>query len=196
MLVQALREGLCKAVCQGFQEDVRVIVFRILEPRGMRLDPMDSHREPTNPVTCRVDKVGKAHIRTVAALLHLLAQEGQRDMLFLVREVDRHIIAIARARPKSGHALRREPFFRDDPVEHRIRVSLEAACALANDFVIEDSRKIPVQFPCAEERRPVDVFSEVLQRPVIEHVQSRFQRRRRLVRHVCVVEIGPRLSQR
>src|SRR3546814_10976284 len=66
----------------------------------MRFEAVEADREAAHPVARRIDKIGKAHIGTVAALLYLLAQEGERHMALLVGQVDRDAVAVARARPK------------------------------------------------------------------------------------------------
>ena len=52
----------------------------------------------------------------------------------------------------------------------------------ADDIVVEDRGIGAVQFPGAEEGRPVDVIAKVGERPVVEHVDAGLQRRGSLVR--------------
>ncbi len=122
VLVQRLGKSLSEPVSQCFQQDVGIIILVGLKPRTMRLDPVNADREAADPVAIGVDEVGKAHIRPVARFLHLLAQEGKPDVFLGVREVDRHIIPVARAGPQPRNAARGQPFFRYDLVEHRIGI--------------------------------------------------------------------------
>ncbi len=161
----------------------------------MRFDAVDANRKAAHPVARRIDEIGEAHVRTVAALLDLLAQEGERHMALLVGEVDRDAVTVARAGPESADAARGQPFLRDQSVEHRIGIGLERLRRLADHLVVHDRRPCAVQLPRAEERRPVDAFAEVLERPVVEAVQPGLQRRRGLVAEIGVVKVGARLFE-
>src|SRR3546814_17193313 len=86
----------------------------------MRFEAVEAYREAAHPVARRIDEVGEAHVRTVAALLDLLAQEGERHMALLVGQVDSDAVAVARARPKGAHAPRGQPFFGDRSEESRV----------------------------------------------------------------------------
>src|SRR3546814_8559999 len=86
MLVQPFGESLGKAIGERLQQDVRIIVLVGAEAFRMRLEAVEADREAAHPVARRVDEIGEAHVRAVAALLDLLAQEGERHMTLLVGE--------------------------------------------------------------------------------------------------------------
>src|SRR3546814_6792856 len=93
-------------------------------------------------------------------------------MALLVGQVDRDAVAVARARPKGAHAARGQPFFGDQPVEHRIGIGFERARGLADDVIVEDRRIGAVQFPRAEKGRPVDTFAQIRSEEHTSELQS------------------------
>ncbi len=95
MSVQAFSKSFSQPVRQSLQENVRIVILVRLERFRVRLDPVDADCKSAYPVARRIDKVGKAHIRAVAAFLDLLAQEGEDDFFLAVYAVDRHIIPVA-----------------------------------------------------------------------------------------------------
>ena len=139
----------------------------------MFLDAVDADREAAQPVTCRIDEIGQAHIGALARFLHLLAQEGQHGMRFAFGIVEDHVVAMACTGPQAGDAARGEPFFRDDPIEHGVGIGLQAARAFAHDLVVEDLGIGAMQFPGAEERGPVEILAQFGEIPVVEHMDPR-----------------------
>src|SRR3546814_2903157 len=59
-----------------------------------------------------------------------------------------------------SHTARGQPFFRDDPVKHLLRIGIEAARAFTHHRIFEDGGELAMQFPGAEERRPVEIFAQ------------------------------------
>ncbi len=195
MLVQRLGKGFGETVGQRLKQDVGIIVLVGKEARRMGIDPVDADGKAADPVAVGVDEIGKTHVGAVAALLDLLAQEGKAHVFLGLGQVDGDIIPVARAGPQPGDAARGEPLFGNDLIEHRIGIGEQLGRGFADHFVGEDRGVIAVQFPGAEERRPVDEFAQVGKVPVGEDVEARLLGRRGLVRQEGVVEIGPCLFQ-
>jgi len=129
----------------------------------MAVDPVNADGKSADPVSVRIDEVGKAHIGTIAALLHLLAQEREADVLLGFGQVDGNIVPVARAGPQPRHAARGEPLFGDDFIEHRIGIGEQLGRGFAHHFVGQDRGVIAVQFPRTEERCPVDEVAKMRQ---------------------------------
>src|SRR3546814_10369898 len=81
MLVQPLGERFGETIGERLQQDVRIIVLVGAEAFRMRFEAVEADREAAHPVARRNDKIGKAHIGTVAALLYLLAQDRKSTSL-------------------------------------------------------------------------------------------------------------------
>src|SRR3546814_10770276 len=77
MLVQPLGERFGEAIGERLQQDVRIIVLVGAEAFRMRLEAVKADREAAHPVARRIDKIGKAHIGPVEALLDLLWPESK-----------------------------------------------------------------------------------------------------------------------
>ena len=181
--VEHFGEALREAVGERLQQDVVIIVDRLLEPLEMRLEPVDADREAADPVLALgIDEIGEAHVEAAFALLHLLAKAWQASPV--VAGEHEHVVAFALAAPQADGRLRRDPAFGDELIEHRLRVLEQAARAFADDGVVEDRGIGARQLPGAEEGRPVDRRLQVLERPVAEMVEAGILRRRRLARGI------------
>ena len=73
----------------------------------MRLNTMDADREPADPITRRIDEIGKTHIRAPTRLAHLLAQHREPRAAFIG---EHNVIAIRNAGPKASNTARGQPF--------------------------------------------------------------------------------------
>ena len=116
----------------------------------------------------RRDEVGQAVV-FAGSLVVLLAQKMELGQALGSRVVGEqfHIVADAVRREKTVRALGREQFFADDAVEQFLRVVEQLLSLVADGCVVENFRVTPLQLPRVEERRPVDVLNQRLQREVV-----------------------------
>ena len=75
--------------------------------------------------------------------------------------VDLDVVADGVAGPEADDGFGGETFFGDDLREEFLRVGEEFLRFDADDDVVEDLRKAAVEFPGAEEGRPVDIRDDV-----------------------------------
>ena len=111
----------------------------------------------------------------------MLTQERQADLAIAAIEMEQNIVAIARARPEFGNAARGQPFFIDDPRQHRLRIDPQRARAFADHGIVEDRRIIARQLPRTEERGPVDILRQIGEIPRVKDMATGLFGRRRLV---------------
>ena len=187
-LVHALGEGFREAVGQRLDEDRGIIVVGALEAFGDR-DFLDARRdhEAAEIVSLSAvggrDEIGERHVGTAVALRQLLAQgeEGRKLVPAAVIREQPDIVADRVGRPEADHRLRREPFFRDDLLQHRLRVVEERPGGRPLALVLEDLRIAALELPGLEERRPVDVAGEVGEVPALENAGAEEGGARRFV---------------
>ena len=167
--MQALGEGFGEAVGQRLDHDRRIVVVRALEALGdLVLADAGGDDEGADVVgdaaLARRDEIGERHIGAPFAPRELLAQRVQhRDRLARAprRRRRRMSSPTALAGQKPTTALARNQFSRDDAVEHRLRVVEQLRAAGAVLCVVEDRGKLALQLPGLEERRPVDIATQL-----------------------------------
>src|SRR3954451_23394621 len=196
-LVQPLGEGLGEPVGQRLQQDGAVVVQRRLELLGLGLAPESGgDREGTDVVpqtgVLGGHEVGERAMRDAGPGLGLLAQFVQHGANLAPRlvGVDLDVVAGQRVgREEPEDALGPQPFLRDDPVEHLLRVVPELAGRLTGRRVVQDVGILALHLPGVEERLPVDVLAQFGDRVVVEraHVLHRVGR--------CVVVVGVHVAQ-
>src|SRR5258706_14857359 len=118
----------------------------------------------------RRDEFGEARVGIATGLLVLLAQVVPRQAQALARfvRVDLDVVAGGVRGPQAVHAARGEPAALDDALEHRLAFFQYVARGLAVDFIRKDVRILSGEIPRLEERRPVDIGYELLERIVLE----------------------------
>ncbi len=75
-------------------------------------------------------------------------------------------------REETDHRPRRQPVFRENPVQHGLSVGEQMAGVFALFGIIKNSRVAPTQLPGMEERRPVDPLHQFRQRVVVESTDA------------------------
>ena len=75
--------------------------------------------------------------------------------------VDLDVVADAVRRPEADDRVGDKPFFRDELLQHGLRVLEQMARGLAIFVVLQDARVLALQLPGLEERRPVDIAGEL-----------------------------------
>ena len=83
--------------------------------------------------------------------------------------VDFDVVAVHRVGwEQAEHGVGGEPFFLDDLLQHGLRIGEQLARFLAHHFVLQNLRVTSGQFPCLEERCPVDEVDEDVERIVFQ----------------------------
>ena len=148
----------------------------------------------------RCDEVRERVVRLARRFALLLAQEVQPRQHARARLVGVNLDVVvidAVRREQPDHAARAQPTLADDLLEHAARVRVQVAGLLADHGVGEDVRKLAGEFPGVEERHPVDVARQILERVVLEDAHSEEARHGRRVRIPTAIEaIGARLRDR
>ena len=101
----------------------------------------------------------------------LLAQEmkfGDNSRSSNIR-VQLNRLALAVSRPETENGLWMQALVLDEVIEDTLCVIEKLAGLFAILFVAEDFRIDTFQLPCPEERRPVDILRQFLQRIIVEH---------------------------
>ena len=173
-LVQPLGERLGEPVGQRLEQDRAVVVVGLLErrdplgraePRGDR-EGADVVAQPGLP---GCDEVGQRLARRPVAALGLLPQLVQRreDGAARLVGVDLDVVAVhlvGREQPED--AVGPQPLLLDDAVEHRLGVLVQPAGGLPAGGVVQDVGEPAAHLPGVEERLPVDVAAQLLERVV------------------------------
>ena len=173
--MHALGERLGEPIGQRLDHDGGIIVVGVLEairqiilaqPRG------DDERADVilDRALDRGDEIGQREIGPALALCRLLAQAVQDRDGFLAGFVgeQRDVVADAVRGPEADRGRGAERALVDEALQHRPRVLIKTARRDAVFLVLENRRKFARQLPGSEERRPVDVIDELVQRIIGE----------------------------
>ena len=115
---------------------------------------------------------------------------------FIRKHVD-VIIAGAVGGKESHHRVCLQPLLFDQPFEHALRVGVQVARRLADHRIGEQRRKLARELPGIEERHPVDIRHQLIERIVSERFHAEESRHRRSVtRPIDFESLGTRLRQR
>mmetsp|Transcript_35398 Transcript_35398/g.113784 ORF Transcript_35398/g.113784 Transcript_35398/m.113784 type:complete len:241 (+) Transcript_35398:451-1173(+) len=188
--VQQLGKGLGEAVRHRLHHDALVVVAlgaqlgaNLLAPKAAR------HGEAADVVLdARLlggDKVGEREVVVVLALL-LLPERVQHaaHRARAVRRVHLDVVADRIGRPDADDGAGLERLVLDDVGDERLAVGVQLLRLLAHRLVVEDLGVAAVgvlsaKLPDLEERVPVDVRQQLLERVVLVHLGADQLRRRR-----------------
>ena len=98
---------------------------------------------------------------------------GHRHLFAGFVGVDLDVVIIHRVGGEQPeHGICGEPSFGNDFFQHGLSVGKQLAGFLAHNLVLQDLRVTSGQFPCLEERRPVYVFGDLVERIGCEFVHA------------------------
>ena len=162
-LVEILGHGLGDAVAEGLDEDGLVVVAGGFEFGGEELDAGgggdgELAKEVDAAGVARGEVIGEAMIKLLSGFLELLAEEveGVEGAAALFVSVDLDGVADAVGGPEGEAGAGLETVLGDDAGEHREGIGVEFSGFDADHFVGEDVGVAAVEFPGAEEGRPID----------------------------------------
>src|SRR5262249_39846583 len=123
-----------------------------------------------NPAFDRRDEIRQRHVRPSVTLRGLLTQRIEGSKFFLAPLVleQPDIVTDAARRPESDDGMGAEPFFRNDLIEHGLRIRIERTGGLALFLVFKDRGEAALEPPGLEERRPVDIAGKLREIVVLE----------------------------
>ena len=162
--MQILGARLCETVGERLDHDRAVVVVLGFEPAGeLVAAETGGDRERADVVTTRGDVVGEAAVGPGVAVIRLLPQETEADLVAMdsVVILDNDIVAVGRRGPEAVDAPRGEQPVADNLVEQLLRVVVQ----LARSRLLEDRRVAPLELPRVEEELPVDVLEGRLEHP-------------------------------
>jgi len=120
----------------------------------------------------RRDEVGEAVLELAGGFFGLLAKkvEGLQNLcpqITRIRRIDFDAIPDTVRGPEADDGFGGVALFLHDPREHRLGVGVELGGLLADDGILQDVREAAVEFPGGEERGPVDVLDDFVERQMM-----------------------------
>ena len=114
-------------------------------------------------------------MRLARRLALLLAQEAQRRRHLRARRVrvDLDVVADRVGREQADDRAHLQPALRDELLQHAPRIGVQVARRLADDRVRQHVRELAGELPRVEERHPVDVAEQLVERIVVEALHAR-----------------------
>lgn len=181
LLVEVLGIGLGEAVADSLDEDGGIVVVLFLVGTGDLVGLASGSDSEGSHVVELSTIFGSDKIATTegegplfGGLLALLAEEvepGEDGGAVLVGiEFDRLADGIGGPEAKDRFGL--ELVVVDQLLENSLAVLEEFSCLFAVFFVVEDFGEDPLQFPCPEEGRPIDIGDEVLDRKIVNFLKA------------------------
>ena len=150
-----------------------------------------------NPFGCY--EIGQRKIGAAGGFFRLLTQAviGHRDLAARFVAIDFDIVAHTVRGKQTDYTVGGEPLLRDDTGQHALGVLIELAGFDPDHFIFENFRKLAVQFPGREKRRPVNALGDFIQGIFSQGFYAQEIGRGRAIRRpVSFQRIGTRLYQR
>src|SRR5690554_3097733 len=186
--VHALGKGFRQAVRQGLNHDGAVVVVGILELGGEFVHAnAGGDRKATHIITqvraFRCHEIRQGHHWLARGFLVLLAQVVQDGEFLFAGLVGVHhnIVAPAIGWPEADHATGTDSLLLNHLLEQFLGVVEQVAGGFSTLGVVENRRVLAGDVPGDKERRPVDVFHQLVQVIVFKYPNTGERGFRRLV---------------
>ena len=183
LCMEPLGRRLGEAVGDRLDEDRRIVVLGLVEAGAEGIAPVTGGASEGAEVVVatapdRGDEVGEGMEGVLPLPLPLLPEGVDAAELLRPRlvGVEEDVVALGIGGEESVHAAGLEAPLGHDAIQQLAGILVEPAGLGADHGVIEDRRKLPLQLPGLEERRPIDVGNELRQGDRVETADSQERR--------------------
>mmetsp|Transcript_33919 Transcript_33919/g.49131 ORF Transcript_33919/g.49131 Transcript_33919/m.49131 type:complete len:258 (+) Transcript_33919:442-1215(+) len=187
LTMDVFRKCLDEAISQSLRHDFIVVIMfsLVLLHKLIAAKACDSEHAKMVLVSCRSNEIGLAEVRVFVLFFCLLTQHAvgsdrcASSAAFLIL-VNMHVFAIITAigGKKADHSLQMHALIGNDLLHQCLRVVEKFLSFASDSLVIENLRVSAVgvattKLPCLKEGIPVNVWNNVLDGNIIDHIHSK-----------------------